>query len=81
METITFNQRGRSNLTYAKFSPELQFLLDNWRGTGQVRLFKGHLFITDTASHFAMQLMIRSRIPFRIVTELTTRQTLKNSMP
>lgn len=70
MEAITFTQKAHSNLTYAKFTDNLQFLLDVWKGTGQVRLFKGYLFITRTATPFAMQLMIGSKIPFRIITQL-----------
>lgn len=67
---ITFIQKKNKGVVTATFNKELEKVLNYWNGIGTVRKFKDTLFIQNVSFPYTTELMIKWKIPFRIITEL-----------
>ncbi len=68
--TITFIEKKNKGVVTATFCKELEKVLSYWQGIGTVRKFKDKLFIQNVSFPYTIELMIKWKIPFKIVTEL-----------
>lgn len=70
MKEITFYGRIDKGLMYAKYSPELQPMVNNWKGIGTVRVFKDKVFIKHVSYHFFTELIKLNGMKFKEIVSL-----------
>jgi hypothetical protein len=64
-----FIQKKGKNISYAKYSPVMDVILENFKETRTVRKLKGYLFIQNVSFSYAMELMYKSGLSYSVRTK------------
>lgn len=67
---IKFTQKKNKKVTVAQYSKQLDGIMENWKGVGTVKIFKGVLIIQNISFTYFCEQLINNKISFQVVTEL-----------